>query len=577
MKKFRQLISVLLVLLTLLTLFPVIGASATSLPFQIRSTGALIENDEESKTFVLTYDENCQSVTLEFLPYAGWEIKIYADPLCRQEVELSLVNTVKLFPEQKDTYLYVKGTKEEYAENYTVHIKAPRTAVQYRDDDHIADWARPYFDYCNFQGFGIIQGDQTGRAHPNNSLSRYETALIAARVLGTDCSLFPYIELPYEDDIVMWAESGVSAMTQLGIISGNQYGKKLYYNGDDKVTREQVAKILVNISLQAEGNEKTAEEIYTANKASYDKKLTKFTDIDKVSKWAIPYIAVATNYFKFMAGSKEKGGLYLNPTQDITRQEMTTMVARELDYNIDAVLGNLLSRTLPYATGKEKMPKAIKNTLRQAYNNANAVYANGTDKQKEKAYTELYAAAKIVLRPRVVYLSPSNQMTNPYTGVDTNEGAQMQAVAKLLKPKLEAMGFIVYIGDVKTPLIDRATEAERLGADIYVAIHSNATGGKNNGSWQGSLVFHSNNDGSKELAEYVSQHLSALTPTKDSGIVNDGYSERPYKEILHPQMTNVLVEVEFHDYPDYAKWIVNHKSELATAFADAILDYFLNY
>lgn len=576
MKKLQKLTALLLAFLMIAAALPM-HTQAAALPMTIHSDGAKITVDPLTNTYTLTYAQDARKASLRFKASAGWQITLYADALRKQTVNLEN-NTLQLSPAQKETLLFAVCTRGNTTANYTLRIISPRSAITYKDRNSIADWALPYVDYCNYQGLGIIKGDADSSLRPQASLSRNEIALIAARILGTDCSLFPKANKIYRDDIATWAEQGVYAMTALGIVSGHKVTEdQYYYNGNDNVTREQVAKILVNVCLQMEKSSQTAEEIYKRNKEKFEKTLSTFADEGKISKWARPYVAVAVCYFGFLNGSKEGGKTYLHPSQNINRQEITVMAAREMGYSIDIALQDLLCRARDILGTASKYPTVLIRPMRNEYQLATAAYHNGSTKQKETAYLALNKYTDLILNPKIVYLSPSNQMTNPYTGINTNEGAQMQDVARLLKPMLEEMGFIVYIGDVKVPLIDRATEAKKLNADIYVAIHSNATGGVNKGEWQGSIVFHSNNKGSKQLAQSVSKHLSALTPTKDDGIKNDSLTASPYKEIYYPKMANVLVEVEFHDYLPYASWILNNKKEIAAAFANSILDYFLNY
>ena len=182
---------------------------------------------------------------------------------------------------------------------------------------------------------------------------------------------------------------------------------------------------------------------------------------------------------------------------------------------------------------------------------------------------------------KLVYLSPSRQIHNPYKSIDTSEGEQMYIVADYTKAKLEEMGYDVYIADIERYIkYDdcRADEAKALGADVYVAIHSNAIDGKNNGKENGAICFYNgNNVGAKELAQAVYDRISALTPTEDNGIENDALTEIPFAEIRLPEMANILLEVEYHDYYQYAKWIVDNVQNIGEAIALGIDDYFKLY
>ncbi len=577
MKKIIRPLALLLCALSLLSTFP-LSVWATNdpidaLPFSINYFYSSSEYDESTHTVNMFVPDELTKIELTLLFDSGFSGTIYADSTLTQPVIVGKNGKFNVNLAQKSTYLYIK-CNEQSDIIYRLSVISKRKPIEYRDNHRIADWARVYVDFCNELGYGIIQGDTNSHANPNHSLTRHEIALIAARMLGTDTALFSTVKLPYKDSIAPWAQSGVNAMTVLGIVSGHKKQNDFYYYGSDNVTREQVARIMVDLALLKENNSKSASTLYQENKKAYDNALSSFADGKKISEWAIPYMALAVGRYKFLSGSKENGKLYLNPQKNITRQEMTVMVAKELGYDIDAVLENLILRVGSQLASTNK-PSATLASVKTALNKAQAALYNSSSKEKkESAYVTLFNEARKAFHSYVVYLSPSNQMSNAYTGVNTTEGAQMQAVAALLKPMLENMGFVVYIADPASNIRVRGEDARKKNADIYVAIHSNATAGTNNGHYQGSLIFHSNNPGSKELAESVSKHLSKVTPTKDNGIENDSLANIPFVEIRDPVMANILAEVEFHDYATYAKWIVNNKAKLAQAFADGIYEYF---
>ena len=75
------------------------------------------------------------------------------------------------------------------------------------------------------------------------------------------------------------------------------------------------------------------------------------------------------------------------------------------------------------------------------------------------------------------------------------------------------------------------------------------------------------------MSEYIYNNVSKLTPTSDRGISDDMKTEKPYIEVRVPQMANLLLEVEFHDYKEYAKWIMDNTEGLGSAIADGIDKY----
>ncbi len=84
----------------------------------------------------------------------------------------------------------------------------------------------------------------------------------------------------------------------------------------------------------------------------------------------------------------------------------------------------------------------------------------------------------------VIFLSPSRQPSNPYAAGGTNECEQMTLVSQELKKILEANYLCkVILSDYEPPIYKsgRPTMAIQQGADIYLAIHSNAGGSAGSG------------------------------------------------------------------------------------------------
>src|SRR5699024_6353878 len=65
-------------------------------------------------------------------------------------------------------------------------------------------------------------------------------------------------------------------------------------------------------------------------------------------------------------------------------------------------------------------------------------------------------------------------------------------VAKYLKSDLEKRGYTVIMSrekDTFVPLTDRALEANKLGADIFVSVHHNSMGGSGTGKGIETFLF----------------------------------------------------------------------------------------
>ena len=180
-----------------------------------------------------------------------------------------------------------------------------------------------------------------------------------------------------------------------------------------------------------------------------------------------------------------------------------------------------------------------------------------------------------------IYLSPSNQPANRYCIGNTNEKAEMEAVAKKIKAildeeyKCEAVMATLYLNvDVE----GRPKEAKDKGCHIYLAIHSNAGGGA---TASGAVAFfHPESYNGKFLAANVVKELNAICPIQSTRItpVESGmkaFNNIGYGEIRNPSklgLISVLVETDFHDNPKTAQWIIDNKDDIARAYVNALVN-----
>lgn len=174
---------------------------------------------------------------------------------------------------------------------------------------------------------------------------------------------------------------------------------------------------------------------------------------------------------------------------------------------------------------------------------------------------------------KLIYISPSNQPFNLYAAGGTNECEQMYLLAGIVKEKLSGYSDLeVYITpktDQSGYLTARTDEANSMGADIYLAFHSNAA----NKSAVGTEAYYNpDNPSSISLTKMIYDCVDAVTPTMGRGI-KDGV-KAGLVELKRPSMPACLVEVEFHDVVNQANWIINNKNVLADSIVNGILKYF---
>ncbi len=165
-----------------------------------------------------------------------------------------------------------------------------------------------------------------------------------------------------------------------------------------------------------------------------------------------------------------------------------------------------------------------------------------------------------------IYLSPSEQPENLYAYGNTNEKEQCRKIAAVVEKALKRNGFEV-ITATATTLSARCTEANKWGADLYIPIHSNAF----NKKVSGTRIFCYRNSGeSYNACKAIYDVLAPITPGESENI-----SARPeLYEVKTPYAPTVYIEVDFHDVPDIAKWIIEHTEEIGEAIAKGTCNYY---
>lgn len=164
-----------------------------------------------------------------------------------------------------------------------------------------------------------------------------------------------------------------------------------------------------------------------------------------------------------------------------------------------------------------------------------------------------------------IYLSPSSQHENPYAYGGTNEAAQCMKIAQACETALKRCGFNVAVGG--GTMYQRVPESNRWGADLHVAIHTNAANGKTTGTR--CYAWKTGGDGFR-AAQSIFNVLAPITPGVSEGV----FEQRGWYEIKNTKAPCAYVECEFHDVPETAKWIVEHTKEIGDAIAKGICNFY---
>ena len=165
-----------------------------------------------------------------------------------------------------------------------------------------------------------------------------------------------------------------------------------------------------------------------------------------------------------------------------------------------------------------------------------------------------------------IYLSPSEQPANRYAYGNTNEKEQCCKIAAVTEKALKRHGFEVITGTAST-LSARCKEADKWGANLYVPIHTNAFDGKVSGT---RMFYYSSTGEGYKACKTIYNVLAPITPGKSENIK----SNPTLFEVKTPKAPTVYIEVDFHDVPDVAKWIIEHTEEIGEAICKGICNHY---
>ena len=164
-----------------------------------------------------------------------------------------------------------------------------------------------------------------------------------------------------------------------------------------------------------------------------------------------------------------------------------------------------------------------------------------------------------------VFLSPSNQYDNVYAYGNTTEGVQCGKIADACKIALERSGVDVMLMHDES-MQTKCAESNKFDADLHVPIHTNAF----NGKVMGTRMFCFNDSGNGMRAcKAIFNRLAPITPGTSENIRVDA----SLYEVRVPAAPTAYIEVDFHDVPEVAKWIIGNTELIGETIAHGICDY----
>lgn len=166
-----------------------------------------------------------------------------------------------------------------------------------------------------------------------------------------------------------------------------------------------------------------------------------------------------------------------------------------------------------------------------------------------------------------VYISPSSQTNNKYAYGSYTEAQVCRKIGEYMYNRIQERykdRITCKLASASLDVSGRIKDSNNFGADLHYCIHTNAGGG------DGTLVMCYPGYEKNEYVTRAYNAISRLSPGKDDGIK----TRTDLAEITDTTAVCVYVEVEFHDIPSLAKWIVGNMQKIGYALADSILGEF---
>ena len=167
-----------------------------------------------------------------------------------------------------------------------------------------------------------------------------------------------------------------------------------------------------------------------------------------------------------------------------------------------------------------------------------------------------------------IYLSPSTQEFNPYSG-GGNEEQYMNLIADAMEPYLAASG-IRFTRNTPDMTAASSIAASNSGNyDLHLALHSNASA---TGTARGIEAYYSPaSERGRRFAEIVARNLQLIYPLPNSSRIVPTTS---LGEVKRTRAPGVLVEIGYHDNPEDAQWIRNNVNTIAENLVLSLTEYF---
>ncbi len=171
-----------------------------------------------------------------------------------------------------------------------------------------------------------------------------------------------------------------------------------------------------------------------------------------------------------------------------------------------------------------------------------------------------------------VYLSPSTQEFNPYYDGVGNEEYYMNQIVDAMIPYLDASGIAWKRNSTSDTALTSAQASNAAGANLHLALHSNASPEELSGQLRGSDVYYfTGSEEGRRAAEIFANNLKLIYPIPSDVTVRDTTALAELRRTVAP---SVLIELAYHDNRDDANWIRGNIWDIARNLSASVADYF---
>lgn len=172
---------------------------------------------------------------------------------------------------------------------------------------------------------------------------------------------------------------------------------------------------------------------------------------------------------------------------------------------------------------------------------------------------------------KVIYLSPSEH------GVGANkclvkgcyEDNHTRPIAESLSKHLTFNGFEVYIAKPKTTMGQRCTESNKVGADLHIPIHTNAS--SSNSARYLMFMFFADTTKYRDIFNAVSPHLEEVYP---KNLKSKFAVRKDLYEVNIPKAKTMYCELGFHTNQMDCDDFIHNPELVGKALAKGICEYY---